>query len=152
MDEIMDTACRNFIQLAPNAAPILLNSVKFYCIGPQCRSDCIEFSRFNCIGPQFRSDCIEFSKFYLIGPNSDPIALNSVNFYWIRCAAVQYTHVAKAFVLKSPLPKFSPLAVFFESRKASKMNRATWDQCYDFLHIFAEKFGGKNGVFDSKES
>jgi hypothetical protein len=28
----------------------------------------------------------------------------------------------------------------------------TWDQCYDFLNIFAEKFGKKIGVFCSKQS
>jgi methionine salvage enolase-phosphatase E1 len=28
----------------------------------------------------------------------------------------------------------------------------TWDRCYDFLNIFAEKFGEKIGVFDSKQS
>jgi hypothetical protein len=26
------------------------------------------------------------------------------------------------------------------------------DRCYDFLNIFAEKFGEKNGIFDSKQS
>jgi hypothetical protein len=28
----------------------------------------------------------------------------------------------------------------------------TRDRCYDFKNIFAEKFGEKNGVFDSKQS
>jgi hypothetical protein len=28
----------------------------------------------------------------------------------------------------------------------------TRDRCYDFLNIFAEKFGEKIGVFDSKQS
>jgi hypothetical protein len=28
----------------------------------------------------------------------------------------------------------------------------TWDRCYDFLNIFAKKFGEKIGVFDSKQS
>jgi hypothetical protein len=27
-----------------------------------------------------------------------------------------------------------------------------WGRCYDFLNIFAEKFGEKIGVFDSKQS
>jgi hypothetical protein len=30
--------------------------------------------------------------------------------------------------------------------------RATWDRCYDFLNIFAEKFGEKIAVFYSKQS
>jgi hypothetical protein len=29
---------------------------------------------------------------------------------------------------------------------------STWDRCYDFKNIFAEKFSKKNGVFDSKQS
>jgi hypothetical protein len=28
----------------------------------------------------------------------------------------------------------------------------TWDRCYDYLNIFAEKFGKKIGVFGSKQS
>jgi hypothetical protein len=28
----------------------------------------------------------------------------------------------------------------------------TWDRCYDYLNIFAEKFSEKFGVFDSKQS
>jgi hypothetical protein len=28
----------------------------------------------------------------------------------------------------------------------------TRDRCYDFLNIFAEKIGGKNGLFDSEQS
>jgi hypothetical protein len=28
----------------------------------------------------------------------------------------------------------------------------TWDRCYDFLNIFAEKFCEKIGVFNSKQS
>jgi hypothetical protein len=27
----------------------------------------------------------------------------------------------------------------------------SWDRCYDFLNIFAEKFSEKIGVFDSKQ-
>jgi hypothetical protein len=29
---------------------------------------------------------------------------------------------------------------------------SSWDQCYDFLNIFAEKFSEKISVFDSKQS
>jgi hypothetical protein len=29
---------------------------------------------------------------------------------------------------------------------------ASWDRCYDFLNIFAEKFSEKIGVFDSRQS
>jgi hypothetical protein len=35
------------------------------------------------------------------------------------------------------------------------LNTVSWnirDRCYDFLNIFAQKFGEKNGVFDSKQS
>jgi hypothetical protein len=35
-----------------------------------------------------------------------------------------------------------------EKNKTAK----AWDRCSDFLNIFAEKFGEKNGVFDSKQS
>jgi hypothetical protein len=30
--------------------------------------------------------------------------------------------------------------------------RITWDRCYDFLNIFAEKFSEDIGVFDAKQS
>jgi hypothetical protein len=30
--------------------------------------------------------------------------------------------------------------------------RPIWDRCYDFLNIFAEKFGEKIRIFDSKQS
>jgi hypothetical protein len=29
---------------------------------------------------------------------------------------------------------------------------ATWDRCYDFLNIFADIYGEKISVFDSKQS
>jgi hypothetical protein len=32
------------------------------------------------------------------------------------------------------------------------LNCVTRDRCYDYLNIFAEKFGEKIGVFDSKQS
>jgi hypothetical protein len=30
--------------------------------------------------------------------------------------------------------------------------KSTWDRCYDFKNIFAEKFSEKIGAFDSKQS
>jgi hypothetical protein len=36
--------------------------------------------------------------------------------------------------------------------KAANQFGLTWDRCYDFLNIFAEKFSEKIGVFDSKQS
>jgi hypothetical protein len=37
------------------------------------------------------------------------------------------------------------------SGKKQWPDRPTWDRCYDFLNIFAEKFG-KISVFDSTQS
>jgi hypothetical protein len=37
-------------------------------------------------------------------------------------------------------------------RGRSEDGHTTWDRCYDFLNIFAEKFFEKIGVFDSKQS
>jgi hypothetical protein len=31
-------------------------------------------------------------------------------------------------------------------------DNSSWDRCYDFLNIFAEKFSEKIGGFDSKQS
>jgi hypothetical protein len=41
--------------------------------------------------------------------------------------------------------------VLFRSSDSGKRIKIR-DRCYDFLNIFAEKFGEKNGVFDSKQS
>jgi hypothetical protein len=39
-----------------------------------------------------------------------------------------------------------------ELRKVGVKLLVTWDRCYDFLNIFAEKFSEKIAVFDSKQS
>jgi hypothetical protein len=40
----------------------------------------------------------------------------------------------------------------FAAASAKVMNSVTRDRCYDYLKIFAEKFGDKIGIFDSKQS
>jgi hypothetical protein len=39
-----------------------------------------------------------------------------------------------------------------EVKKNLVISRVTRDRCYDYLNIFAKKFGEKIGVFDSKQS
>jgi hypothetical protein len=39
-----------------------------------------------------------------------------------------------------------------ELDETKTLNSRTRDRCYDFFNIFAKKIGGKNGVFDSKQS
>jgi hypothetical protein len=44
-----------------------------------------------------------------------------------------------------------PLGVVYVEGGCQFLNaifRVTWDRCYDFLNIFAEKFSEKTGVFD----
>jgi hypothetical protein len=54
------------------------------------------------------------------------------------------THSCQSFwVGEKVLPQVSTFGM------AAKRIR---DRCYDFKNIFAEKFGGKIGVFDSKQS
>jgi hypothetical protein len=48
--------------------------------------------------------------------------------------------------------KFTTCAPKLSTWNRSKNRPQTWDRCYDFLNIFAEKFGEKIGVFDSKQS
>jgi hypothetical protein len=38
------------------------------------------------------------------------------------------------------------------NEEAGKVCRLTWDRCYDFKIIFAEKIGEKIGIFDSEQS
>jgi hypothetical protein len=44
-----------------------------------------------------------------------------------------------------------PFTVCIDGLKVRFLS-TSWDRCYDFLNIFAEKFSEKIGVFDSKQS
>jgi hypothetical protein len=39
-----------------------------------------------------------------------------------------------------------------ETCQKSENDTITRDRCYDFLNVFAESFGEKNGIFDLKQS
>jgi hypothetical protein len=61
------------------------------------------------------------------------------------------------FRIKIILPLYKNALAYFDAgvvsvcRFKSRRN-GSWDRCYDFLNIFAEKVCKKNGVFDSKQS
>jgi hypothetical protein len=48
--------------------------------------------------------------------------------------------------------KNAPPPISFHDPRFMVTIRATRDRCYDFKNIFAQKFGEKNGVYDSKQS